>query len=96
MLVVPNHQSVSYSKTKSASVTLKNVLDVEGAVGTVTYKKVSGTDYITVNEKTGAVTVKKGTPKSTGTYRIGIKVTASGNSEYLKANRSVTLHVTVK
>ena len=93
--VTANHQTVPYSKVKNSSVTVKNTMTVEGAVGKVTYKKVSGTDYITVNEKTGAITVKKGTPKSTGTYRIGVKVTAAGNKNYKAAVRNRTLRVTV-
>lgn len=66
---------------------------VSKAVGDVTYKKTSGNSKITVNSK-GKITVKKGLKK--GKYKIKVKVTAKGNKNYKKAEKTVTLTIQVK
>ena len=63
-------------------------------MGTVTYVKSSGNKKITVNKKTGKVTVKKGLKK--GTYKVKVKITASGTSTYKKATKTVTFRIRVK
>ena len=62
--------------------------------GTVTYVKSSGNKKITINKKTGKVTVKKGLKK--GTYKVKVKITASGTSTYKKATKTVTFRIRVK
>lgn len=47
-----------------------------------------------VNAKTGAITVKAGTPK--GNYKVKVKITAKGNSNYAKRTKTVTVTVQVK
>lgn len=65
--------------------------EISGAKGTVMYKKVSGSKRLTINKKTGKVTIKKGT--KIGAYKIKVKVRAAGTSNY-KA-KSVTKCVTI-
>lgn len=72
---------VKLAKVKKGKVTIKNVIKVTKAKGTVSYTKASGSKALKVTKK-GYVTVAKGTKK--GTYTIKIKVTAKGNSKYKK------------
>ena len=71
-----------------------NAIKVKAAKGTVTYSKVSGSDYLKVSKKTGKIVVKKGTPS--GTYKIKVKVNASGNNQYESASKTVTVKIKVK
>ena len=61
----------------------------------MTYKKVKGSRKITINAKTGKVTVRKGLKK--GTYKVKVKVTAAG-IKYKAAplTKAVTFKVKVK
>ena len=67
---------------------------VKKAVGKVTFKKTKGDKKITIS-KAGKVTVKKGLKKGK-TYKIKVKVTAAGNSQYKALTKTVTLTVKVK
>ena len=62
----------------------------------MTYARVAkGSDRcLTINKKTGKVTVKQGTKK--GTYKIKIKVKAKGNKNYKGGSKNVTCTVVVK
>ena len=62
--------------------------------GTLSYKKLSGNSAITVNSKTGKVTVKKGVKK--GTYTAKIKVSAAAKGNYKAESKTVTVTVKVK
>ena len=62
--------------------------------GTRTYKKLSGNKKITINKKTGKVTVKKGLKK--GTYKVKIRVRAAGNATYKAGARTVTIKIKIK
>ena len=62
--------------------------------GTLSYAKATGNKKITINKKTGKITVKKGLKK--GTYKVKAKVTDSGNNVYKKTTKSVTFKVRVK
>jgi hypothetical protein len=73
----------------------KTGVKVSGAVGTVTYKKVSGNKKIKVNSTTGKFTVKKGLKKGK-TYKVKVQVKAAGNAEYKTATKTVTVKVKVK
>ena len=73
---------------------VSKVLTVSKAQGTVTCKKVSGNGKITVNAKTGKVTVKKGLKR--GTYKVKVKVTAKGNANWKSGSKTVTFKVKVK
>ena len=89
--------SVKYSKLKSKNQTLaiSKVLKFTNAgQGTKTYAKSSGNKKITINKKTGKITIKKGLKK--GTYTIKIKVSAAGNGNYKAAAKTVTVRIKVK
>mgnify|MGYP002626131174 CR=1 FL=1 len=81
-------------KKKNQTVARKNAITVSKAQGTVTYVKASGNKKITVNKKTGKITVKKGLKK--GTYKVKIKVTAAGTTKYKKATKTITVTIKVK
>jgi len=59
-----------------------------------TYRKLSGSAKLTVNAKTGKITVKKKTKK--GTYKIRVRVTSAATVNYFGAYRDVTVTVKVK
>ncbi len=86
---------VSAQKLKKKQVTIaaKKAMKITKACGTLSYK-VSGNKKITVNKKTGKITIKKGLKKKT--YTIKIKVTAAGNDTYLKGSKTVTVKIIVK
>jgi hypothetical protein len=77
---------------KKQTIKRKKAINVSNAKGTVTYKKKSGNKKITINKKTGDITVKKGLKK--GKYKVKIAVTAAGTNWYYP--RTVTTTVTVK
>ena len=79
---------VGKAKQTVAPITVKN------AQGAVTYKKAGGAKQLTVNAKTGKITVKKGTKK--GTYKCTVKVTAKGNTNYNALTKTVKVTIKVK
>ena len=95
-------------KAKTAKIkfsTLKNkkqVLAVSKVIkftkkgqGTLTYVKSTGNKKITINKKTGKVTVAKGLKK--GTYKVKVKIKAKGNANYkASAYKAVTFKIIVK
>ena len=86
--------SFSQSKVKSAAQTVAKPVTVSKAQGTVTYKKTSGNSNITIDSKTGKLTVKKGTKK--GTYTIKVQVKAAGNTNYNSKTTTISFKVVVK
>ena len=51
--------------------------------------------YFKINSKTGKVTIKKGLKK--GTYRVSVKVSAAGNSNYNPSGvKTVSFKIKVK
>lgn len=95
MKVTVKKPTVKLSKLKKKKQTVA-ALTVKNAEGTVKFEKVKkgSASQLTVNTKTGKVTVKKGTKK--GTYKIKIKVTAAGNDGYLSGSKTVTVKIKVK
>lgn len=69
--------SAKASKLKSKAQSAKPIT-VSGAVGKLTFSKTSGSKALSVNAKTGAITIKKGTKK--GTYKVTVKIYAAGDS----------------
>jgi len=69
-------------------------LSVAKAKGKVTYARVAkgSSKNLTINKKSGKITVKKGTKK--GAYAIKVKVKAAGNGNF--SAKTVTLKATVK
>ena len=89
--------TVKYSKLKNKAQTLvvgKVITFTKKGQGKLTYAKVSGNKKITINKKTGKVTVKKGLKK--GTYKVTVKVKAAGNANYKAATRKVSFKIRVK
>ena len=88
---------VKYRKLKKKSQTLPvtRVIRFTGkGNGKRTYTKVSGSKKITVNKKTGRITVKKGLKK--GTYKLKIKVKAAGNKNYKAKTGTIQCKVIVR
>ena len=56
----------------------------------------SGSKAVTVNKKTGKISIKKKGLKKGKTYKIKIKVTATGTKTYLKKSKTVTVKIKVK
>ena len=80
-----------YSAVKKKSTAVKPIT-VSKAQGAVSYKKLSGNSKISVSADTGKFTIKKGLKK--GTYKLKVRITAKGNSNY--SSKTVTKTVTVK
>ena len=78
-------------KKSSQSFTLGATVNSKG---TLTYKKTSGTSAISINSKTGKVSVKKGLKK--GTYKVKIQIKAAAKGNYNSASKTVTVTVKVK
>ena len=90
-------KSPSVSKTAKKAQTIKasDAFTIKNAQGTVTFKKKSGSSgKLSINSKTGLITVKKGT--KAGTYKIVVAVTAAGNKQYKAGTKTVTVKVKVK
>ena len=89
---------VKFSKLKKKAQKLKVTKVVKftkKGQGTLTYKKVKGNKKITINKKTGKVTIKKGLKK--GTYKVKVKIKANGNANYkASAFKTITFKIKVK
>ena len=86
-------KTVKASALKKKNVTV-SALKVTKAQGATSYKKVKGYKNITVNSKTGKLTIKKGQKK--GVYSVKVKVTAKGNKNYLSGSKTVTVKIKIK
>ncbi len=87
--------NVKYTKVKKKLQKVK-AITVKEAKGSISYSKVKkgSSAKLKVNKKTGVITVKKGTKK--GTYKIVVKITATGDDKYLLGSKTVTVKVKVK
>lgn len=79
-------------KKKNQTVKASKAFKISGKTGTMKYKKTSGNGKISV-ASSGKITVKKGLKK--GTYSIKVKVTDTGNQNYLAKTQSVKVKVKV-
>lgn len=89
--------SIKYSKLKKKNQTLavsKVIKFTDKGKGTKSYAKKSGNKKITINKKTGKVTVKKGLKK--GTYNVKVVIKAAGNDRYTAITKTVTFKIKVK
>ena len=88
-------QKVSAKTLKRKSVTVAKAFSVNKAQGTVTYTKIASgsSKCLTVKKASGKITVKKGVKK--GTYKIKVKITAAGNTNYKAGSKIVICKVTV-
>ena len=87
--------TIKYTKVKSKaqSIPAKNSFIVSGAQGKVTYKKISGNAQITINSA-GRIVVKKAMRK--GSYKIKVKIVASGTDAYKPGTKTVMLTIKIK
>ena len=93
MVVKTKNKKVKYKKVKKKKQKI-TAITVKNNQGKVTYSKVSGNKRIKVNKHNGKITIKKKTKK--GTYKIKIKVNATGNSNYNSGYKIVTVKIKVK
>ena len=91
--IAKKNKTFKAKKVKKAKKVFK-AITVKNAKGDVTYAKAGGSKKLTVNKKTGKITLKKGTKK--GTFRIKVKVKAAGTKNYKARSRTVTVRVKVK
>ena len=87
--------SVKASTLKNGKVTVKNVIRIKNAKGKVTYKKISGSKYLSVSKK-GNITIKKGKYNKGKLLKIKIKVVANGNSQYRKCSKTINVKIKIK
>ncbi|MBP5774704.1 MAG: leucine-rich repeat protein, partial [Clostridiales bacterium] len=88
---------VKYRKLrkKTRTVAASKVLTVKAPGQSAIYVKLSGKKKITINKYTGKVTVKKKLKR--GTYKIKVKVMATGNATYKASGwKTVTFKIKVK
>ena len=81
-------------RKKTQQVKRAKLIRKTGGNGTITYTKLRGNRKITINKKTGELTVKKGLPK--GTYKIRINVFASGDRNHSMDSKVVTCRIRIK
>ena len=93
MTVKTTAKVVRLARVRTAKRVVK-AITVSNYKGTVKYSKSGGSARLTVNAKTGKITVKKGTGR--GLYKIKVKVKASGNGTYLPMTKTVTVKIRVK
>ncbi len=87
-------KAVTVKAGKKSTIKKAKAFTIKAAKGKVTFKKSSGSKYVTV-AKNGKITVKKGLIKDK-TYKIKIKVTAAGNNEYKPITKTVTVKIKVR
>ena len=90
------HKVVKAKAVKNAKRTLTKAVRVVNAQGAVEFSKPSKrlSKQMTVNKKTGAITVKKGTKADT--YSVLVKVTAEGDDTHLPMTKAALVRITVK
>lgn len=86
-------KAVKVKKGKKVTVKKAKAYTIKNAQGAVTFKKSKGNKKITV-AKNGKITVKKGLKK--GTYKVKIKVAATGNNSYKSKTVTVTVKIRIK
>lgn len=87
-------KTVSAKTKKATTIKKAKAFAIKNAKGKVSFKKVSGNKKISINKKTGNITVKKGLNK--GTYKLKVKVTAAGNTTYKPKSKTVTVKIKVQ
>ncbi len=85
--------TVKYKKVKKKAQTVAFGATVNSK-GKLTFQKTSGSKQITINKKTGKLSVKKGTKK--GTYKVTIRIKAAAKGKYAAGTKNVTVTIKVK
>lgn len=86
-------------KKKTQNIAKAKALTIENPQGTVTYEKVSLNNKkykkkFTINKNTGSIKVKKGVKK--GTYKMTVRVMASGDKYYSAESKKAVVTIRVK
>ena len=85
--------TVKYANLKKKAQTVALGASVNSK-GTLSYQKVSGSSVVTVNAKTGVLSVRKGAKK--GTYKVTVRVKAAAKGNYNAGTKNVTVTIRVK
>ncbi len=87
---------VKKAKVKDSALALarSKVIRLSGGQGTISFEKTKGSDNLKIDKNSGAVTIKKATGK--GTYKMTVRVSASGDDNYKSASKTVTITVKIK
>ena len=88
-------RTVTAKAKQKTTFKVAKVLTIKKAKGTKVYKKLSGSSKVSINSRTGKLTVKKGLKKGK-TYKIKVRVTAKGNTAYKAGSKTVTVKIKVK
>lgn len=88
-------KAVKASAKKTKSFAKSKYLTIKNAKGKLAFKKKSGNKRITVNSRTGKLTVKKGLKKGR-TYSIKLLLKAKGNANFKSSTRSLTIKIKIK
>ena len=83
------------AKAKKTVFKKTKAFKISGAKGKLSYKKKSGSKLVTINKKTGKITVKKGLKKGK-TYTIKFNVRAAGDKTYKAKSKTVSVKIKVK
>ena len=101
LTVKAKNVKISAAKLSKGKVKIscKKALDISGAKGKLTFTLVSvspkkSAAKFSVNKKTGDITVASGLKK--GTYKLKLKVKASGNKTYSSAQQTITITIVIK
>lgn len=86
-------KSIKVEKLKKKNGKIKAV-KISGTDGKASFTKKSGSRCLTINKKTGKITVKKGTKK--GKYSMKIVIKTSESMNYYAAKKTAKVTVTVK
>ncbi len=92
--VTVKNQTVKYKSVKKANKLVRAIVKVTGEKTKKTYTKLSGNKKLTVNKKTGKITIKKGIKK--GTYTLKIKVATGATANYKAGSKTVKVKIKVK
>ena len=89
-------RSVSIKARKTVKISKKKAYYVKAKSGALKFKKVgrTGGKKITVNKKTGKITLKKGLKK--GKYTVRVKITAAGDANHKAVSKTVKVKIRVK
>ena len=95
MKVTVTKKTVKSSAVKKRDQTVKPIT-VKNSKGKMSYAKITkgSSKFLTVNKKTGKITVKKGA--KVGSYKINVKATSAATSKYAAVNKTLTVTITVK
>ncbi len=90
---------VKYKKLRKKKQKLsvsKVISGIKTGKGSITYYKISGNKKISINKWNGRVTIKKKGLKKKKTYKVTVKIKASGDSTYAPVEKKVTFRIKVK